>query len=148
MKTKAIILLAMSAILFISCSSSKQVRVFGEEPSLRRSAAVAELNSNPTVYVDQDVLITGTVVDMCAHAGCWVEVEQKDKSKILCKSIGDVVTFPQETLGKQIELQGTLMFDPNAPGYVEEQHDDGSEGHACPAPQIMVSIKGARVIGL
>ena len=149
MKRTPLILLALSALLMISCTCGKQAcSTFGEEPNLKRPAKIAELNSNPASYVDQDVLITGTVVDMCKHAGCWVEVEQKDKSRILCKSIGDVVTFPQETLGKEIELQGTLMYDPNAPGAVEEKHEGSEEGHACPAPAIMVSIKGARVKGI
>jgi hypothetical protein len=148
MKTKAIFLVIVSAIILTACSSGKQMQTFGEEPTLKRTAKVADLNANPAAYVDQDVLITGTVVDMCKHAGCWVEIEQADHSKILCKSMGDVVTFPQETLGKKIELQGTLMYDENAPGAVEEKHEGDEESHACPAPAIMVSIKGAKVKGL
>lgn len=148
MKMKVLFTLLITTIFVISCSSGKQMRTFGEEPSLKRPAKIAELNANPSNYVDHDVLITGTVVDMCRHAGCWVEIEQKDKSTILCKSIGDVVTFPPDALGKEIELQGTLMYDPNAPGYVEEQHEGEEDSHACPAPVIMVSIKGARVKGI
>ncbi|MCB9357332.1 MAG: DUF4920 domain-containing protein [Calditrichaeota bacterium] len=149
MKTKAILLVAISALLFVSCTcGSKACSTFGEEPTLKRSANITDLNANPAAYVNQDVLVTGKVVDMCKHAGCWVEIEQADHSKILCKSMGDVVTFPQETLGKEITLQGTLMYDENAPGYVEEKHEEGEEGHACPAPAIMVSITGATVKGL
>ncbi|MBK6765184.1 MAG: DUF4920 domain-containing protein [bacterium] len=149
MKTKTLLVLAITALFAISCAcGSKACRTFGEEPSLQKPAKIAELNADPAKYVDQDVLVSGTVVDMCKHAGCWVEIEQKDKSRILCKSIGDVVTFPQETLGKEITLQGTLMYDPNAPGAVEEKHEGEAEGHACPAPVIMVSIKGATVKGL
>lgn len=147
MKRTHLILVALIALFVVSCTCGKQMSTFGEEPSLTKPAKISELNANPAAYVDQDVLVSGTVVDICKHAGCWVEIEQKDHSKILCKSIGDVVTFPQDALGKQIELQGTLMYDPNAPGAVEEKHEDG-EAHACPAPAIMVSIKGARVRGL
>ncbi|MBK8127794.1 MAG: DUF4920 domain-containing protein [bacterium] len=149
MKTKTILILAITALFAVSCAcGSKACTSFGEEPTLKKSHNITELNANPAAYVDKDVLVSGTVVDMCKHAGCWVEVEQADHSKILCKSMGDVVTFPQETLGKQITLQGTLMYDPNAPGAVEEKHEGETEGHACPAPAIMVSIKGASVKGL
>lgn len=148
MKTKTLLTLMIAAMFAISCSSAKRMQTFGEEPTLKRPAKIAELNADPAAYVDKEVLISGTVTDMCKHAGCWVEIEQKDHSKILCKSFGDVVTFPQETLGKQIELQGVLTFDPNAPGYVEEKHEGEEEGHACPQLPIMVSIKGARVKGL
>jgi len=149
MKTKTILILALTALFAVSCAcGAKNMQTFGEEPTLKKASNITELNANPANYVDHDVLISGTVVDMCKHAGCWVEIEQKDKSRILCKSLGDVVTFPQETLGKTISLQGTLMYDPNAPGAVEEKHEGDAESHACPAPQIMVSIKGATVKGL
>lgn len=149
MKTKTLFVMIVAALFAASCAcSSKNMSTFGEEPTLKKPAKIAELNANPANYVDQEVLVSGTVVDMCKHAGCWVEIEQKDHSKILCKSIGDVVTFPQETLGKEITLQGTLMYDPNAPGAVEEKHEGSEVGHACPAPPIMVSIKGATVKGL
>ena len=148
MKTKTLLAVMIAALFAVSCAcSSKHMSTFGEEPTLSKPANIAELNADPASYVDHDVLISGTVVDICKHAGCWVEIEQKDHSKILCKSMGDVVTFPQDALGKHIELQGTLMYDPNAPGAVEEKHEDG-EAHACPAPPIIVSIKGARVKGL
>jgi len=149
MKTKKLLALLIVALFVVSCACCrKEVSTFGEEPTLKKSANITELNANPANYVDKDVLVSGTVVDMCKHAGCWVEIEQKDKSRILCKSMGDVVTFPQETLGKEITLQGTLMYDPNAPGAVEGKHEGSEEGHACPAPAIMVSIKGATVKGL
>jgi len=149
MKTKTLFVMMIAALFAVSCAcSTKNMSTFGEEPTLKRPAKIAELNADPASYVDQDVLISGTVVDICKHAGCWVEIEQKDKSRILCKSMGDVVTFPQDALGKKIELQGTLMYDPNAPGAVEEQHEGDTESHACPAPPIMVAIKGARVKGL
>lgn len=146
MKRPHLILLALSALFLIFCSANKQMQTYGEEPSLTKPAQIAELNANPAAYVEQDVLVSGTVVDMCMHAGCWVEIEQKDHSKILCKSMDESVTFPPTTLGKEIELQGTLRYDENAPGTVQE--GEGEEAHACPQPTIMVAIKGARVRGL
>lgn len=149
MKTKTILILALTALFAVSCAcGSKACKSFGEEPTLKQASNITELNANPANYVDKDVLVSGTVVDICKHRGCWVEIEQKDKSRILCKSMGDVVTFPQEALGKEISLQGTLMYDPNAVGAVEEKHEGDAESHACPAPAIMVSIKGATVKGL
>lgn len=146
MKTISTILLA--AALIIGCAASKnQTRLFGTEPTLKEPVAISALTTEPAKFVDHDVLVTGRIASMCMHAGCWVEIEQADKSTIICKSIDDAVLFSPDCLGKEIALQGTLMYDPDAPG--EVHHDEpGQEPHACPAPQVLVSIKGARVKGL
>ncbi len=145
---RIIIAILVSVPLLISaCSSSKQTRVFGLEPTLKEGVAISALAAEPAKFASQDVLITGTVSDICRHAGCWVEIEQADHSKIICKSMDETVLFPVECLGHEIALQGTVLNDLEAPGTVEKQHE-GEEPHACPAPPLMVSIKGARVKGL
>ncbi len=147
MNRTLILSLIAVAILVSACSSSKQARTFGLAPTLKEGVAINAINSEPAKYATQDVLITGTVSDICRHAGCWVEIEQADHSKIICKSVDESVLFPVECLGKEISLQGSLLYDPAASGSVEKQHE-GEEAHACPAPQVMVSIKGATVKGL
>jgi hypothetical protein len=145
---KKIVLLCTLAALLLSCTAKKsQTRVFGTEPTLKEAVTIATLNTEPAKFVDHDVLVAGRVANMCMHMGCWVEIEQADKSTIICKSLDESVLFSKDCLGKEIVLQGTLMYDPDAPGEVQEQKE-GEAPHACPAPQVLVAIKGARVKGL
>ncbi|MBI5058719.1 DUF4920 domain-containing protein [candidate division KSB1 bacterium] len=150
MKKIITILSLFVAIALIGCSAhngNAKGKVFGTEPTLKEPVSIAAVNSEPAKFKDQDVLVTGKVVAMCQHMGCWVEIEQADKSTIICKSVDESVHFTQDVMGKDIELQGTLLWDEAAPGEVKESHE-GGEAHACPAPKVMVSLKGARVKGI
>jgi hypothetical protein len=119
------------------------VKTFGKAPTLSQTVAITRLNSQPSEYVNQAVLVTGRIVDMCRHSGCWVEVEAPDSSRIICKSLDESVHFTTDCLGKQVAVQGKLMYDPRAPGAV--QKSGAGEAHACPAPRVLVSIEGATV---
>ena len=150
MKKLLSILTLIVAVALSGCSahnSGSKVKVFGTEPTIAESVSIASLNSEPAKFKDQDVLVTGKVIGMCMHSGCWVEIEQADKSTVICKSTDESVHFTPDVMGKNIELQGTLMWDENAPGEVEKEHE-GEAPHACPAPKVMVSVKGARVKGI
>lgn len=145
---KSLLLSLLAAVVFFGCAANKsQTRLFGTEPTLNEPVAIATLTGEPAKFVDHEVLVTGRIANMCMHMGCWVEIEQADKSTIICKSLDESVLFSKDCLGKEISLQGTLMYDPDAPGEVQEQKA-GEAPHACPAPQVLVSIKGARVKGL
>jgi hypothetical protein len=144
------ILSLIIVIALIGCSAhngTSKVKVFGTEPTISEPVSISAMNTEPVKFKDKDVLVTGKVINMCQHMGCWVEIEQADKSSIICKSVDESVTFPKTVLGKQIELQGTVMYDENAPGAVEKS-ENGEPAHACPAPKVMVALKGARVKGI
>lgn len=127
-----------------SDSATVAVKTFGKSPTLTEPVAIAALTSQPAEYVNHSVLVTGKIVDMCRHSGCWVEVEAPDSSRIICKSLDESVQFTTDCLGRQIALQGKLMYDPKAPGAVQKAHA-GEAAHACPAPRVLVSIEGATV---
>jgi hypothetical protein len=76
-----------------------------------------------------------------------VEIESPDSSRIICKSLDESVTFPKNVVGKMISLQGKVMVDTKAPGTVTEKNE-GGEAHACPAPQVLISIEGATVAAM
>lgn len=164
--------LCLLFVLFTGLATAAEpaVKTFGKAPTLTDATPVAKLNSAPPELVDHDVLVAGKIVDMCAHKGCWVEVEDTDGARIICKSLDESVTFSKDCKGQSIRLQGKLMYDPKAPGVVEEKHGDehaepdvlAAPGtaiaaetpatdkaavppHACPAPKVLVSIQGATV---
>ncbi len=96
-------------------SAEPVTKTFGTAPTLTAATAISKLNSEPQTFVDKDVLVTGKVVNMCQHKGCWLEIEAADSSRILCKSFGDKVTFSKDVLGQMIQLQGKLVIDKPKP---------------------------------
>jgi hypothetical protein len=119
------------------------VKTFGKAPTITEATPIAGLQKEPAKYVDKSVLVSGRVVDMCRHKGCWVEIESPDSTRIICRSLDESVAFPKDCLGQNIRLQGKVLFDEKASGKKEEK----TEGvpHTCPAPKLMVSIEGATV---
>ncbi len=45
---------------------------FGTEPTLTASVKVKDFLNAPAQYVGKEVLVEGTVVDVCQKAGCWM----------------------------------------------------------------------------
>ena len=119
-------------------------KTYGKAPTVTDPTAISMVKSTPDNYKDQTVLVTGKIVDVCKHAGCWVEIEAADSARVICKSLDESVRFPKDVVGKTIALQGKVMYDSKAPGTVAEKHE-GGEAHACPAPQVLISIDGATV---
>jgi len=142
-----ILILITTLVLTAGCSSnSKQAtsQVFGAQPTLTQTIPIATLNAEPATYVNKEVLISGEVVAMCMHQGCWVEVKGEGGQSILCRSLDESIHFSPDCMGKKIQCQGKLIYDPNSPGFEEKQHE-GEEAHLCPTPKVMVSLEGAVV---
>jgi len=129
---------------FAEEAATPQTKTFGKAPTLTESVAISKLNTAPAELVNKPVLVTGKVVDMCRHSGCWVAIEAADSSRIICKSMDESVHFTTDCIGKEVSLQGKLLVDRKAPGSVEKKHE-GEAAHSCPAPQVLVSIEGATV---
>jgi hypothetical protein len=139
-----ILVLGLALVLCLSVSSSFAVdKNFGAAVTLEEATPIASINENPADFADQDVLVAGKVVGMCMHSGCWVMIES-GKDQILCRSLDESIHFSTDVMEQPITLQGKLLFDKDAPGSVEKTHE-GEEPHACPNPQVMVSIVGAVV---
>jgi hypothetical protein len=139
-----IFVLSLAMVLYLGSSALAADKPYGKEMSLAESTSILAINTAPADFSDKPVLVQGKVISMCMHQGCWVMVEAEDKAQILCRSLDESVKFPPTTLNQQIRVQGKLMYDKSAPGMEMKAHE-GEEAHACPNPQVMVSIEGAVV---
>jgi hypothetical protein len=137
-----IILVLVAGIVFAEATT----KTFGKPVTLKESNLISKLNTEPDSFKDKPVMVTGKIVDMCAHSGCWVEVLAPDSSRIICKSMDESVHFTKDCLGQIVQVQGKLMFDAKAKNATEvKKHEGEGEAHACPAPKVMVSLEGAAV---
>ena len=137
-------LLTSTLIAAFAWADTGESKTYGKAPTLSEPTGIAVVQAEPTKYIDQTVLVIGKIVDVCKGAGCWVEVEAADSSRIICKSLDESVLFPKDVVGKTISLQGKVKYDGKAPGMVMEKHE-GGEAHACPQPKVLISIEGATV---
>jgi hypothetical protein len=95
--------------LLISVSGYSQSDKYGKEISLKEKTSISKILEQPEEYVGKTVLVEGEILEVCAMAGCWMELKsdvENQKVKIKVKD-GDIV-FPVEAKGKSALVEGTV----------------------------------------
>ncbi len=104
---KSILALFSTILLLSSCSPEGEQ--FGEALSGQNEVQLASLLENPDEYVGKRVHVKGTVADVCAKKGCWIDLtDEAGIHKIRVKVEDDVIVFPQEARGKGAVVEGEL----------------------------------------
>ena len=101
--------LAILLFLFVSVIAYSQTDKYGKEISLTEKTSISKILDKPEKFVGKTVLVEGEVLDVCAMAGCWMELKsdaENQKVKIKVKD-GDIV-FPVEAKGKTAIVEGTV----------------------------------------
>lgn len=96
-------------LLFISAAVYSQSDNYGKKISLTEKTSISKILAEPEEYVGKTVLVEGEILDVCAMAGCWMELKsdaENQKIKIKVKD-GDIV-FPVEAKGKDALVEGTV----------------------------------------
>jgi hypothetical protein len=138
------VLITILATVFCLSNVFAADKTYGKGVTLGEPTSIIAINTAPADYSDKPVMVQGKVVGMCMHSGCWVMVEAADKAQILCRSLDESVKFAPTTMNQMVRVEGKLKYDKTAPGMEMKAHE-GEEAHACPNPQVMVSIEGAVV---
>jgi hypothetical protein len=135
----------LTCLLSGMCFAGTSSKTFGKAPTIAEPTAITAVNKEPVKFADQTVLLTGTIVTMCQGAGCWVELQSPDSSRIICKSMDESIHFPKNSVGHTARVQGKVIYEKSASDKPVMKSENGEAPHACPAPKILVSIDGATV---
>jgi len=93
----------------LSLTAFAQTEKFGKEISLTEKTNISKILSAPEDFVGKTVLVQGEILEVCAMAGCWMELKsdaENQKIKIKVKD-GDIV-FPVEAKGKSALVEGIV----------------------------------------
>jgi hypothetical protein len=141
----------IAVLALVSCSTTESAQKPWEGGAkFERSAPVtlAELEKNGASMAGKQIQIEGTVSQVCAHRGCWVEVSD-GSTKVIARSTGDKVLFPRDCTGRKVLVQGVVRVE--QAGAKGEGSGEGSEGSGgggndgCPQPKMYVEIQGAQL---
>ncbi len=104
--TVAYVLLAFS----VPFSMSEEVIKFGDPIELKESLKISKILENPGDYLDMLIRIEGTIIGVCDHMGCWMEIAGDEPfTKIRVKvNDGDMV-FPITAKGQHAIIEGELV---------------------------------------
>lgn len=82
--------------------------LYGEGVKAKESVSVAALLENPAPYVGKQVAVRGTVSDVCAMRGCWMDVTDDSGKEIRIKVTDGQIIFPVSAKGHRVQAEGVL----------------------------------------
>jgi len=100
-------------ILFLSLAQSVwgagAKEQFGRPLTLSTITKVSEIDKNPKAFVGRKVLIRGTVVEVCAKRGCWLDIASDTPyGKFQAKVVDGVIVFPLSARGRVARVEGIV----------------------------------------
>ena len=68
---------------------------------------ISTLLNMPNKYLGKDVLVSGTITEVCPMRGCWIDVKDVNTdSHIRIKVTDGQIVFPLSAKGKYVDVQG------------------------------------------
>lgn len=106
---KQFIILVGFVFLFANLVFAEEGKKYGEGVTLKKSTEISSILENPKDFVGKKVLVKGTIVGVCAHKGCWIEVAaEKEFEKIKVKVNDGEIVFPLTAKGKSVLAEGIV----------------------------------------
>jgi len=80
---------------------------YGSEIYLREYNLITELFDTPEIYLGDEVLISGEIIEVCPMRGCWINIKETNSDlHIRVKVTDGEIVFPLTSKGKYADVQG------------------------------------------
>ncbi len=144
-------LLTITGLLFIglALADGGKNEKFGTGITLKTKIAVEDLLKDPAKFEGKKVVVEGTVVDVCQHSGCWVELAGAEKGQTLfVKAKDGEIVFPKNVVHKTVLVEGVVE---RMAVKGEEKHESHKgEGETCKYEEANVKYQirclGAKIV--
>ena len=108
MKKKFLILAI--AFLMITFSLTAGDLKFGKDFSVKETTKISTLLEKGNDFLKAPVKVEGTIVGVCSHKGCWIQLAgDKEFQKLFVKVKDGVMVFPMTAKGKHAVVEGMLI---------------------------------------
>ncbi len=107
---KKLIIIPVAAIMLIAtCMFAEEGKKYGKALTIKDTTKVSQIMEKPEKFVGKKVLISGIVVDVCAHRGCWMDIaSDKPYEKIQVKVKDGEIVFPITAKGQTAVVEGEV----------------------------------------
>ena len=135
---KSIFKLFMGVVLFSVFIKAEEGVKYGKEIELKEMTKISQIVANPEEFVGKKVLVEGTIVNVCAKRGCWLELSSDKEFETIRVKVNDgEIVFPMEAKGKSAVVEGEV-YSLN----VETEHKcDHKEGETCGGEEHKKDVK-------
>ncbi len=101
------ILLFVFTVLLSANLFADDTKKYGKEITSTEKVKVSEILAHPENYEGKKILVEGTVLNVCAKRGCWIELaSDKEFESIRVKVKDGEIVFPMEAKGKTAVVEG------------------------------------------
>jgi hypothetical protein len=101
--------LILFLLIMTSIAVFAQTEKFGKEITIKEKTSISKILEAPEEFVGKDVLVEGEILEVCAMAGCWMELKSDaENQKIKIKVKDGYIVFPVEAKGKTAVVEGTV----------------------------------------
>ena len=82
---------------------------YGLEIDILNFYSLDDIIKKSTKYLNEKVLISGTVIDVCPMRGCWLMLKDSTSEQSIRVKVKDgEIVFPLSAIGKQIDVMGVF----------------------------------------
>ncbi len=97
------------AFLAACATSEEGFTKYGEELTLTETTSISAILADPDALLGEQVLVEGTVVDVCEMAGCWLALAgEQDGEQLRVKVEDGVIVFPMTARGLRARVEGVM----------------------------------------
>ena len=82
---------------------------YGKALILKETTKISEIEKAPKSFVGKKVQVKGTIVEVCASRGCWMDIASDTPyEKIQIKVTDGVIVFPMSARGHDALVEGIV----------------------------------------
>lgn len=96
-------------LVMIFAAGASADKKFGAGASFSEAVPMSKIMQNPESFVGKEITVSGTIVDVCAKRGCWMQLTTDVKNERFRVKVNDgEIVFPLEARGKKAAAKGTF----------------------------------------
>ncbi len=94
-------------VLMIGCDSGK-VQQMGEVVPANRAVRIEEVLDRPAAFLEQRVVLSGRVGQVCQHMGCWFVLQDSTRHILIDLEQGRTIAVPRNISGDSLRVVGVV----------------------------------------
>ena len=82
---------------------------YGDKIELKQELGLEKLFHSPDKFLNEEVLISGNITEVCPMRGCWINVKDNNSDlQIRVKVTDGKIVFPLSAVGSSVKVQGVF----------------------------------------
>lgn len=140
--------LAFSVLMLSSVIFAQDTKL-GKPITVKEVTKISDILANPDSFVGKRVLVEGEIIEVCAAAGCWMQLKSDKEGTLKVKVKDGEIVFPTEATGHTAIVEGELykmeLDEEMAKAYMEHLAEDAGKEFdpiSVTGPMTIYQLKG------